>query len=106
MVRILESDTTTIDARNKLKEKFINNKGSSVAALEQEFSNLNLVAFSPMEAYCRKLKDLANLLEDVDNPVAEARLILQMVRRLPLEFDIIGAYINQSSPSWQMARSM
>nr|KAJ0186153.1 hypothetical protein LSAT_V11C900497950 [Lactuca sativa] len=106
MVRILESDTTTIDARNKLKAKFINNKGSSVAALEQEFSNLNLVAFSPMEAYCRKLKDLANLLGDVDNPAAEARLILQMVRRLPPEFDITGEYINQSSPSWQMARSI
>lgn len=29
-----------------------------------------------------------------------------MVRGLPLEFDVVGAYINQSSPSWETARSM
>ncbi|KAL7597294.1 uncharacterized protein LOC111911387 [Lactuca sativa] len=106
MVRILENDTTAQDAWNKLKINFLNNKGSRVAALKQEFSNLTLAACSSMEANYQKLKDLADQLEDVDNPVTEARLVLQMVRGLPPEFDVIGAYINQSSPSWETARSM
>ncbi|KAI3710146.1 hypothetical protein L2E82_39920 [Cichorium intybus] len=106
MVRILESDTTAQEAWNKLKANFLNNKGSRAAALEQEFSNLTLAASSSMEAYCQKLKDLADQLGDVDNPVTEARLVLQMVRGLPPEFDVVGAYINQSSPSWETARSM
>ncbi|KAJ9566714.1 hypothetical protein OSB04_002680 [Centaurea solstitialis] len=29
-----------------------------------------------------------------------------MVRGLPPEFDVVGAYINQSSPSWETARNM
>ncbi|CAH1432940.1 unnamed protein product [Lactuca virosa] len=106
MVRILESDTTAQAAWNKLKVNFLNNKGSRAAALEQEFSNLNFAACSSMEAYCQKLKDLVDQLEDVDNPVTESRLVLQMVRGLPPEFDVVGAYINQSSPSWETARSM
>ncbi|KAI3669195.1 hypothetical protein L6452_40422 [Arctium lappa] len=106
MVRILESDTTAQAAWNKLKTNFLNNKGSRAATLEQEFSNLTLGACSSMEAYCQKLKDLADQLGDVDNPVTEARLVLQMVRGLPPEFDVVGAYINQSSPSWETDRSM
>lgn len=60
MVRILESDTTTQAAWNKFKANFLNNKGSRATALEQEFSNLNLAACSSMEAYCQKIKDLAD----------------------------------------------
>lgn len=64
MVWILENDTTTQDAWNKVKAKFLNNKGSRGTALEQEFSNLTLAACSQMEAYFHKLKDLADILGD------------------------------------------
>ncbi|XP_023771663.1 uncharacterized protein LOC111920317 [Lactuca sativa] len=106
MVRILETDTTAQAAWNKLKSTFLNNKGSNAAALEQEFSSLTLGACSSMESYCQKLKDLADQLGDVENPVPKSRLVLQMVRGLPPEFDVVGAYINQSFPSFDTARSM
>lgn len=89
-----------------MKANFLNNKGSRVAALEQEFSNLTLGVCSSMEAYCQKLKDLVGQIGDVDNPVTESILVLQMVRGLPPEFDVVGAYINQSSPSWETTCSM
>ncbi|KAI3690613.1 hypothetical protein L2E82_48745 [Cichorium intybus] len=106
MARILENDTTAQAAWNKLKSTFLSNKGSHAAALKQEFSNLTLGACSSMETYCQKLKDLADQLGDVDNPVTESRLVLQLVCGLRPEFDVVGAFINQSSPSWDTARSM
>ena len=59
-----------------------------------------------MESYYQKLKDLANQPIDVENLVTESRLVLQMVRGLPPEFDVGGAYINQSSPSWETAHNI
>ncbi|KAL7605023.1 hypothetical protein Lser_V15G17403 [Lactuca serriola] len=106
MVQNLENDTTAQDAWNKIKTKFLNNKGSRADALEQEFSNLTLATCSLMEAYCHKLKVLADQMEDVENPVLEARLVLRMARGLPPKFDVVGAYINQRSPSCEMAHSM
>lgn len=106
MVHILENDITAQAAWNKLKTIFLNNKGLRAAALEQEFSNITLGACSSMESYCKKLKDLADQLGDVENPVPESRLVLQMVRGFPPEFDVVGAYINQRSPSWEIACSM
>ncbi|KAL4589851.1 hypothetical protein LXL04_002762 [Taraxacum kok-saghyz] len=58
------------------------------------------------EDYCQKLKDLADQLHDVENPVSEKRLVLQLVRGLPPEYDTTAAYINQTLPDWDTARSM
>ncbi|XP_023737957.1 uncharacterized protein LOC111885947 [Lactuca sativa] len=61
---------------------------------------------SSLEAYCRRLKYLSSQLNDVDCPVNEKRLVLQLVRGLPSEFDTVGAYINQTLPPWDTACSM
>lgn len=61
---------------------------------------------SSLEAYCQRLKDLASQLQDVDCPVAPNRLVLQLVRGLPPEFDTVAAYINQTLPPWDTAYSM
>lgn len=49
---------------------------------------------SSLEAYCQSLKDLARQLNDVDFPVNENCLVLQVIYGLPSEFDIVGAYLN------------
>lgn len=59
-----------------------------------------------MDEYCQKLKDLAGQLEDVGYPVSEARLVLQLVRGLPPEYDTIASLINHGSYSWDDARGM
>ncbi|KAL3630542.1 hypothetical protein CASFOL_023526 [Castilleja foliolosa] len=106
LARVLDTDVTAQAAWDKVKSIFLSNKGSRAAALEQQFSNLTLSACSSMDDYAQKLKDLANQLTDVDHPVSESRLVLQLVRGLPAEYDVVGAFINQSSPSWDTARSM
>ncbi|XP_076913350.1 uncharacterized protein LOC143571939 [Bidens hawaiensis] len=54
--------------------------------------------------YGTLLDDL--LLNDVDHPVGDQRLVLKLVRGLLIEYDTVGAYINQSLPSWETACSM
>lgn len=42
-----------------------------------------------MDTYCQKLHDLANQLGDVGHLVSEESLVLQLVRGLPKEFDVL-----------------
>lgn len=59
-----------------------------------------------MNNYCQCLKDFADQLTDVENPVNEQTLVQQLVRGLPAEYDTVASFINQSLPSWDTARSV
>ncbi|XP_076960869.1 uncharacterized protein LOC143637341 [Bidens hawaiensis] len=104
--RILKTKSTAHEAWKRLEAIFLNNKASRAVALEHEFTNLTLKAMPSLEAYCQRLKELANQLADVDQPVTQKRLLLQLVRGLPTEFDVTSSIINNSSPSWEDARNM
>ncbi|XP_023758855.1 uncharacterized protein LOC111907318 [Lactuca sativa] len=106
LVRVLVTESTAYEAWSRIKAIFLNNKGSRVAALEHEFNNLTLKSMSSLEAYCQKLKELGSQLNDVDCPVNDQQLVLQLVRGLPAEYDIITSYINQILPTWETACSM
>ncbi|XP_076901805.1 uncharacterized protein LOC143556353 [Bidens hawaiensis] len=106
LVRVLEPDTTAFEAWTKINNIFLNNKGARAATLEHEFNNLKLVAMPSLEAYCQRLKELSDQLNDVECPVNEKRLVLQLVRGLSIEFDTTGSFINQSLPTWETACSM
>ena len=106
LTRVLEPDSTAYEAWTRIQNIFLNNKGSRAAALEHEFNNLTLRAMPSLEDYCQILKELADQLNDVDCPVNERRLVLQLVRGLPTEYDPVGAYVNQTLPPWETACSM
>ncbi|KAK9057636.1 hypothetical protein SSX86_022472 [Deinandra increscens subsp. villosa] len=106
LVRVLETESIALQAWNRIKTIFLNNKGSRAAALEQEFTNLRLRSMPSLESYCQKLKELSDQLSDVDSPVTDQRLVLQLVRGLPAEFDTVASYINQTLPTWDTACSM
>ena len=106
LVRVLVTESTAYEAWCRIKAIFLNNKGSRAAALEHEFNNLTLKSMPSLEAYCQKLKELGSQLNDVDCPVNDQRLVLQLVRGLPAEYDTVGSYINQSLPTWESACSM
>ena len=89
--RILDDDTTSLKAWLQIQFFFINNKHARAATLEQQFTNSALSAFSSFDEYCQKLKDIATQLGDIDQPVSESRLVILMVRGLPVEYDPIGA---------------
>ncbi|XP_022021450.1 H/ACA ribonucleoprotein complex non-core subunit NAF1-like [Helianthus annuus] len=59
-----------------------------------------------LDAYCQRIKELAEQLKDVGSPVTDQRLVIQLVRGLPAEFDTTGAIINQTLPTWDDAVDM
>ncbi|XP_022007425.1 uncharacterized protein LOC110906628 [Helianthus annuus] len=79
LLRVLESDSTALQAWNRLKAIFYNNKGPRCTALQTKFVNLKLSACASLEAYCQTLRDLAAQLDDVGSPVNEQLLVLQLV---------------------------
>ncbi|XP_022014316.1 uncharacterized protein LOC110913804 [Helianthus annuus] len=74
LLRVLESDSTALQAWNRVKAIFHNNKGPRCAALQTKFVNLKLSACASLEAYCQTLRDLAAQLDDVGSPVNEQSL--------------------------------
>ncbi|KAL4561400.1 hypothetical protein LXL04_033566 [Taraxacum kok-saghyz] len=104
--RVLEDESTAHTAWTRIKNIFLNNKGSRAAALEHEFTNLTLKSMPSLEACCQRLKELYVQLSDVESLVSQNRLVLQLVRGLPSEFDTTASYINQTLPSWDAACSM
>ncbi|XP_076927466.1 uncharacterized protein LOC143591029 [Bidens hawaiensis] len=103
--RVLENDSTAQQAWDRVKNIFLGNKQSRAAALETKFTNLTLAKCASLEDYCQKLKELDNQLEDVDHPVEESRLVIQLVNGLPPEYAVAGALINQKSTTWDEART-
>ncbi|XP_021980633.1 uncharacterized protein LOC110876779 [Helianthus annuus] len=105
LVRVLETDTTARATWAKLEGIFINNKGSRATTLEHDFTNLTLGACASLDEYCQKLKDIADQRGDVGFLVSEPRLVMQLVRGPPSEYDVTAALINQTSPTWDEART-
>ncbi|XP_022004532.1 uncharacterized protein LOC110902105 [Helianthus annuus] len=106
LVRILEDETTAQRAWNKLQSIFHNNKNSRASSLLCAFTNTTLASCSSLNDYFQRLKDIANQLADVDQPVTESRLVLQMVQGLPAEYDTTASFTYQSNTSWDDARDM
>ncbi|XP_074284315.1 uncharacterized protein LOC141608867 [Silene latifolia] len=69
--RVLEEESTAYEAWIRVKNIFTNNKGARAAALESEFSSLKLESMSSLEAYCQRLKEIADQLKDVDAAVKD-----------------------------------
>ncbi|XP_074321439.1 uncharacterized protein LOC141657949 [Silene latifolia] len=104
--RVLEPDSTAQAAWDRVKNIFLNNKGARAASLESEFHNLKLGKFPSFDAYCQRLRELSGQLKDVGAAITDQRLVLQLVRGLPKEYDTVAAYINQTLPNFETARSM
>ncbi|KAJ0490828.1 putative RNA-directed DNA polymerase [Helianthus annuus] len=106
LLSVLENESTARTAWVKLETKFLSNKKARAGALETKFCNLTLSACKSLDDYCQQLKDLANQLADVDHPITEDRLVLQLVRGLPAEFDTTASLINANNAGWDLARNM
>ncbi|KAM0064677.1 putative isopenicillin N synthase [Helianthus debilis subsp. tardiflorus] len=78
LARVLSSDLTARAAWLKIHEIFVNNKQARVVTLETKFTNTTLTSCASFDDYCQTLKDIAEQLRDVDQPVSDTRLVLQM----------------------------
>ncbi|KAJ0800200.1 putative ankyrin repeat-containing domain-containing protein [Helianthus annuus] len=99
LMTCLDDKSTALDAWNRLKKIYLN----QAAALEKTFTNLTLKSMPSLQAYCQKLRELAAQLADVDQPVSESRLIIQLVSGLPAEYDVIAAQLKKDLPPWEDA---
>ncbi|XP_047151379.1 uncharacterized protein LOC124823246 [Vigna umbellata] len=105
---ILETDTTVMEAWNRLRDKFQDNKYSRVVTLEHDFTHTDMANFPNVFAYCQHLKSLSNQLKNVGSPVDNNRLVLQMVSGLTEPYNGATTLIRQSDPlpHFYQARSM
>ncbi|XP_022014262.1 uncharacterized protein LOC110913748 [Helianthus annuus] len=61
--RVMDNTTIARHAWLKLEKIYLSNKKARVGALETKFCNLTLAAYSSLDNYCERFKDLANQLE-------------------------------------------
>ncbi|KAI3702663.1 hypothetical protein L6452_28411 [Arctium lappa] len=103
LVRVLVSESTAYEAWKRVHNLFLNNKGSRVAALQHELTNLTLATMPSLEAYCQRIRELADQLTAVDCPINNTQRVLYLVRGLPREYDVVGSLLNQTLPQWENA---
>ncbi|XP_021749193.1 keratin, type I cytoskeletal 9-like [Chenopodium quinoa] len=105
---IIEPDSTTMEAWDRLRDIFQDNEHSRAVALEQEFSTTSMEDFPNASAYCQRLKSLANQLKNVGASISDSRMVLQLVGGLTRAYCGVGTLIRQSNPlpSFYKARSM
>ncbi|KAJ9552992.1 hypothetical protein OSB04_017037 [Centaurea solstitialis] len=98
LVWVLVSKPTAYEAWKRVQNLFLNNKGSRAAALQHELTKLTLAAMPSLEAYCQRIRELADQLTAVDT-----QRVLYLVRGLPREYDVVGSLLNQTLPPWENA---
>ncbi|XP_060200327.1 uncharacterized protein LOC132628573 [Lycium barbarum] len=105
---ILEPDSAAMEAWNRLRDIFLDNKNSRAVTLEHEFSHTNMEDFSNASTYCQRLKILSDQLKNIGAPVSNNHLVLQMVAGLTDAYKGVGTLIRQSNPFplFYQARSM
>ncbi|XP_050875703.1 uncharacterized protein LOC127079351 [Lathyrus oleraceus] len=87
-----------MEAWNRLEDIFQDNQNARVVTLEQEFSNTRMEDFPNVSAYCQRLKMLSDQLRNIDSPVNNHCLILQLISGLPEAYRSVATLIRQSNP--------
>ncbi|KAJ8542138.1 hypothetical protein K7X08_017004 [Anisodus acutangulus] len=105
---IIEPDATSHATWDRLHDIFQDNQNSRAVTIEQDFSHVNMEYFPNGLTYCKRLKELADQLRNVDAPVSNDRLVLQMISGFSEAYNGVGTLLRQSNPlpQFYQARSM
>ncbi|XP_076898766.1 uncharacterized protein LOC143552421, partial [Bidens hawaiensis] len=95
---ILKKNTTAYAAWKALDDIFTDNKASRAIHLKNKFATTRLDNFPNMSAYCQELKVLADQLANVDAPVADDNLVLQLITGLNEQYEGIGMLLQNTHP--------
>ncbi|XP_076905708.1 uncharacterized protein LOC143561533 [Bidens hawaiensis] len=95
---ILKKDTTAHAAWTALESLFNDNKATRAVYLKTKFANTRLDNFANMHAYCQELKVISDQLANVDAPVTEEDLVIQLVTGLNEQYEGIGMIIQNTVP--------
>lgn len=104
---ILKPNSTAYAAWIAIENIFQDNKSSRAIHLLHKFSNTRLDGFPNVSAYCQELKMLADQLANVNTPVDNDRLVLQLIAGLNEQYEGIATILQQQEPlpSFYTARS-
>ncbi|XP_021756089.1 uncharacterized protein LOC110721249 [Chenopodium quinoa] len=106
---IMKAGATAQELWTRLEELFHDNKHTRAVYLEEQFSNTKLEHYTNMSDYCKQIKILADQLANVDCPVSDRKMVMQLIAGLTEgEYDTVAAIVSQSepTPSFNKARSM
>ncbi|KAI3518158.1 hypothetical protein L1887_06607 [Cichorium endivia] len=95
---IIKPNVTAEDAWNSLSNLFRDNRATRAIYLQNQFSNTKLSSFSNMAAYCKELKIISDKLSNVDAPVTEQQLVLQLIAGLNDQYEGVAMLIQQTTP--------
>ena len=96
---IIKPKATAREAWEAIADLFRDNQASRALILKNRLVNTKLESFSSISAYCQELKVLSDQLANVNAPISDADLVLQLVTGLTnTEYDAIGMLISQTQP--------
>ncbi|VFQ84024.1 unnamed protein product [Cuscuta campestris] len=94
---VLSSVSTASALWTVIHDLFHDNKHARAMQLEHQFRTI-VKGSTPMAAYCQELRNIADWLDDVDAPVSEHQLILQMLCGLPNDLQAQTSFLQFQDP--------
>ncbi|XP_021742863.1 uncharacterized protein LOC110708944 [Chenopodium quinoa] len=93
---IMKPGATAQELWTRLEELFHDNKHTRAVYLEEQLSTTKLEQFANMSNYCQQIKVLADQLANVDCPVSDRKMFIQLISGLTKgEYDTVAAIISQ-----------
>ncbi|RAL47390.1 hypothetical protein DM860_013355 [Cuscuta australis] len=103
---VISSTSTASELWQVIHDLFHDNKPARAMQLEHQFRT-TVKGSMPMATYCQTLRNIADWLDDVDAPVSESQLVLQLLRGLPddLQAQTSWMQFQQPQPNFLQVRS-
>ncbi|XP_076954777.1 uncharacterized protein LOC143629370 [Bidens hawaiensis] len=95
---IMKKNTTAYDAWTALQNLFQDNKSSRALHLQSKLTHMRLESFEDMAAYCQEVKIIADQLYNVDVPLSQTQLVLQVLGGLTEQYRTIATVIRSTNP--------
>ncbi|XP_076908344.1 uncharacterized protein LOC143565170 [Bidens hawaiensis] len=95
---IIKPKSTVCAAWEALETLFQDNKPSRALYLQQKLTNTRLEDFLNMEAYCREVKALSDQLTNVDAPLNNQQLVLQLITGLTEQYETTATILQNEKP--------
>ncbi|VFQ79118.1 unnamed protein product [Cuscuta campestris] len=94
---VISSVSTASDLWKVIHDLFHDNKNTRAMQLEHEFRT-TVKGNTTMAAYCQHLQNLADWLDDIDAPMSQHQLVLQMLRGLPADLQAQTSFLQFQDP--------
>ncbi|VFR00675.1 unnamed protein product [Cuscuta campestris] len=94
---VLSSTDSATELWKSIHSLFHDNKPARAMQLEHQFQTTTKGSLT-MSAYCQALRNLADWLDDVDAPVSEQQLVLQVLRGLPDDIRSQTSFLQFQTP--------